>query len=183
MGRMEPSWLCDLLDGLEGVDGSLYRAWMAEHHPLLREDAKSMPRLSYLTYGQSQMLMLSMTNQLEMIRVMIARMMGDQEVEAAAVYPPGTVVKPDSVGPKSFSTAGKSFAQITGILGAVFGGNSSSRKPLAFHEGFSFILPEVFSWPCIPLARSASIFARTPIISGRFSTRNCILATPRSPLM
>lgn len=64
MGRMEPSWLCDLLDGLEGVDGSLYRAWMAEHHPLLREDAKSMPRLSYLTYGQSQMLMLSMTTSL-----------------------------------------------------------------------------------------------------------------------
>ena len=47
MGRMEPSWLCDLLDGLEGVDGSLYRAWMAEHHPLPREDAKSMPRLDH----------------------------------------------------------------------------------------------------------------------------------------
>ena len=119
MGRMEPSWLCDL-----GVDGSLYRAWMAEHHPLPREDAKSMPRLSYLTYGQSQMLMLSMTNQLEMIRVMIARMMGDKKSKPQPVYPPGTVVKPDSVGPKSFSTAGKSFAQITGMLGAVFGGNS-----------------------------------------------------------
>lgn len=124
MGRMEPSWLCDLLDGLEGVDGSLYRAWMAEHHPLPREDAACFSRLSYLTYGQSQMLMLSMTNQLEMIRVMIARMMGDKKSKPQSVYPPGTVVKPDSVGPKSFSTAGKSFAQITGMLGAVFGGNS-----------------------------------------------------------
>ena len=71
-----------------------------------------------------QMLMLSMTNQLEMIRVMIARMMGDKKSKPQPVYPPGTVVKPDSVGPKSFSTAGKSFAQITGMLGAVFGGNS-----------------------------------------------------------
>jgi hypothetical protein len=34
------------------------------------------------------------------------------------------VDKPDSMASKSFTTAGKSFAQITGMLGAVFGGNS-----------------------------------------------------------
>lgn len=124
MGRMEPSWLCDLLDGLEGVDGSLYRAWMAEHHPLLREDAKSMPRLSYLTYGQSQMLMLSMTNQLEMIRVMIARMMGDKKSKPQPVYPPGHRGQARFGRAEIVLHGGKSFAQITGMLGAVFGGNS-----------------------------------------------------------
>ena len=120
----EPVWLCALLDGLEGVDGSLYRAYMMEHHPLPASDSKETPRLSYVTYGQSQMLMLDMANTLDVLRVMLAWMMGDKKIKPRPINPPGVVDKPDSMASKSFTTAGKSFAQITGMLGAVFGGNS-----------------------------------------------------------
>ena len=120
----EPVWLCALLDGLEGVDGSLYRAYMMEHHPLPASDSKETPRLSYVTYGQSQMLMLDMANTLDVLRVMLARMMGDKKIKPRPINPPGVVDKPDSMASKSFTTAGKSFAQSTGMLGAVFGGNS-----------------------------------------------------------
>ncbi|NEG55471.1 hypothetical protein [Bifidobacterium platyrrhinorum] len=77
------------MDGLEGYDGSLYRAWMTTHHPLphVKGDDKQM-RLSPVTYGQLQMLALNQANTLEAIRVMLARLMGDKRTKPHLIHPP-----------------------------------------------------------------------------------------------
>lgn len=78
------------MDGLEGYDGSLYRAWMTTHHPLPRDGEEKTPRLSPVTYGQSQMLALNQANTLEAIRVLLARFMGDRKTQPHLINPPST---------------------------------------------------------------------------------------------
>lgn len=90
------------MDGLEGYEGSLYRAWMSVHHPI-PQDAGSRDgdmRLSPIGYGQLQMLLLNQSNTLEVIRVLLARFMGDGKTRPRLIEPPdrkktdGRVVKP-----------------------------------------------------------------------------------------
>lgn len=87
-----PGQLLALLDGLTGVDGSLYRAWRMEHRPSRQEDPGDR-RLSYVGWGQSQLLQMELVNTIETIRVMLARYMGDKKAKAQFLYPPG--VEPD----------------------------------------------------------------------------------------
>lgn len=94
------------MDGLEGYEGSLYRAWMSVHHPIPHgsdggQDGSM--RLSPVGYGQLQMLLLNQSNTLEVIRVLLARFMGDGKTRPRLIEPPdapdrkktdGRVVKP-----------------------------------------------------------------------------------------
>lgn len=117
--------MCDLMDALEAIDGSLYRAWMAEHEPLPDLDSERGQRraLSYVSWSQSQMLLLELANSVETLRVTVTRALGDRKSKPVLLYPPGS----DSGGtsekkPSAFSTAGMSFDDITGMLSAAFGG-------------------------------------------------------------
>ena len=114
------------MDGLEAVDGSLYRAWMAEHEPLPSTGSEHGARraLSYVSWGQSQMLLLELANSVETLRVTVARALGDRKSKPGLWYPPGVSDGTDGSekASKSFSTAGRSFDEITGMLSAAFGG-------------------------------------------------------------
>ncbi|TPF92870.1 hypothetical protein BW14_06815 [Bifidobacterium sp. UTBIF-68] len=81
------------MDGLEGYEGSLYRAWVSVHHPLPHgsdEQAGNM-RLSPVGYGQLQMLLLNQSNTLEIIRFLLARFLGDGKTKPHLIEPPGHV--------------------------------------------------------------------------------------------
>lgn len=118
-----PSFLCDLLDGLEGIDGSLYRAWMLQHGPKPDKGDKRhrKRRLGYLSYSQDSSLLLDMANTLESLRVMLAKYMGDKNAKPDMILPPGAE---DDGGKRSLNTSGMSIAQISGMLHGTFGGSA-----------------------------------------------------------
>lgn len=118
-----PSFLCDLLDGLEGIDGSLYRAWMLQHGPKPDKGDKRhrKRRLGYLSYSQDSSLLLDMANTLESVRVMLAKYMGDKNAKPDMILPPGA---DDGGAKRSMSTSGMSLAEISGMLHGAFGGSA-----------------------------------------------------------
>ncbi|OZG68280.1 hypothetical protein [Bifidobacterium eulemuris] len=121
----DPSYLCDLLDGLEGYDGSLYRAWMMEHHPLSPNGGGNAARrqLGWLGYSQTNMLLLDVANMLEVIRVQLARLGGDGKTKPDMIFPPG--VEPPSERRRSgvVKTAGMGFDELYETMLAMWGGN------------------------------------------------------------
>lgn len=118
-----PSFLCDLLDGLEGIDGSLYRAWVLQHGPKPDKGSarRGKRRLGYLSYSQDSSLLLDMANTLESLRVMLAKYMGDKNAKPDMILPPGSE---DDGGKRSMNTSGMSIAQISGMLHGTFGGSA-----------------------------------------------------------
>lgn len=118
-----PSFLCDLLDGLEGIDGSLYRAWILQHGPKPDKGSvrRGKRRLGYLSYSQDSSLLLDMANTLESLRVMLAKYMGDKTAKPDMILPPGAEDDGDK---RSMNTSGMSIAQISGMLHGTFGGSA-----------------------------------------------------------
>lgn len=118
----EPSFLFQLRDGLEGIDGSLYRAWSLEHRPPREGDgARARRRLDWLTYSQDSSLLLDIRNTLELVRVMLARYMGDRKSKPDMALPPGAPVSREQS--QSVSTAGRSITEIFGMLKGMWSGN------------------------------------------------------------
>jgi len=94
--RYDPNFLCDLLDGLEGVPESLYRAWTLEHDDravgrLRRRDGGPL-RLEWNGFGQTQMLLLDLQNTLDAVRVMLASHWSGKKREPRLILPPGADV-------------------------------------------------------------------------------------------
>lgn len=84
----EPTFLCDLLDGLEANTDSLYRAWTLEH----RKDepgGEAGARLGYLGWDQNALIAYDTRNSVEAMRVMFARFLGDRKSEYNELPPPG----------------------------------------------------------------------------------------------
>ena len=126
--RYEPSYLCDLLDGLEGIDGSMYRAWLLQYEPVDENDKseRGKRRLSYLSFSQDSALFLEMANTLETLRVMLALYMGDKKAQPDLILPPGVdAIDGVDATKRSMSTAGMSISQISGMLHGMFGGNGA----------------------------------------------------------
>lgn len=110
-----------LRDGLEDIDGSLYRAWCLEHHPPKGGDSsQSRRRLYWLSYSQDSSLLLDIRNTLELVRVMLARYMGDRKSKPDMALPPGASEPSEQT--RSVSTAGKSITEIFGMLKDMWGG-------------------------------------------------------------
>lgn len=86
---MDPAFLCDLLDGLLSVDGSLYRAWTLQHSPIpVSGKQRDRLRLGYLGWGQSQMLMLELVNGMDRLNANVARL-GGAKTKPQPILPPG----------------------------------------------------------------------------------------------
>ena len=117
----DPSYVCDLLDGLEGIDGSLYRAWQLEHYQSDGEsDGGGRRTLSYVSWTQSQMILLELSNNMEAVRTMLARVLGDRKAQPNMLLPPG--VEPVEEKPRGMSLANMSFDSIEAALSAMFRG-------------------------------------------------------------
>lgn len=116
---MDPAFLCDLLDGLLSIDGSLYRAWTLRHSPTGRQDRQRRERLrlDYLTWGQSQMLMLELVNGIDRLNTNVT-LLGGGKAKPHPILPPGVrdATEPRHVGGKhmsfhSFMDASQAFLQ------------------------------------------------------------------------
>ena len=96
-----PQYCMDLLDGLECIPGSLYRAYVLDHTDIKVKDSGERRKLGWLDYSQDSRLLLDIRNTLEIIRMFLASM-GGSKSEADMVLPPNcvesgkrTVVKAD----------------------------------------------------------------------------------------
>lgn len=120
----EPSFLCDLLDGLDGCPGSMYRAHMLEHPATPHTGTPGGDRvLQWMGYSQDSVLLNEISNNIELLRVMFAGFMGAKKAEPDLILPPGSDRSARSGpndGPTSFSTAGKGVDEILGMLHAVY---------------------------------------------------------------
>lgn len=124
--EFEPSYVSNLLDGLEGVDGSLYRAWSLDRNPPKPGgDGKQDRRLQWLSYSQDSTLLLEIRNLLELLRVMFARYMGDRKSKPEFALPPGSPVQADEQS-RTVSTSGMSIRQIFNSLSGLWSGNGLS---------------------------------------------------------
>lgn len=113
----EPAFLCDLLDGLEGIPESQYRAFMLEHHPVEADVTDDTARLGYMGWGTGMMLDLDMRNRMEAIRVMLARLLGDRKSEYTPMLPPGAKDKRRES--NTLDITHSSFASLAAFLGQV----------------------------------------------------------------
>ena len=63
MHAYDPNFLCDLLDGLEAIPDSQWRAWLLEHDGAGGGSGSSERlQLGWLGFGQSEMLLLQLQN-------------------------------------------------------------------------------------------------------------------------
>lgn len=112
-------FLCDLLDGLEGVPGSLYRAWVLEHEkPVKGSKRAGRLKLGWLGYDQSEMLLLNVANSVEAIRCVVTNR-GGGKAKPEIVLPPGA----DDVNRKNHVDGrGLSLSQYAAQVQSLFGG-------------------------------------------------------------
>lgn len=92
MRSYDPNFLADLLDGLEAVPDSLYRAWMLEHDSgtgSAGSERRRRMQLGWLGFDQSQLLLLSVRNTLDSIQSMLATHWSGRKSEPDPVLPPG----------------------------------------------------------------------------------------------
>ena len=127
--RYGPSFLCDLLDGLEAVSGSLYRAWMMEHEPPAREGStggRSTLRLDWLGYDQDSMLVMDIGNTLEAIRTMLASYMGGRKTKPNLILPPGAPEENTPDSPRKVDGKGVNLTDYMRQVQAMFSGRGLS---------------------------------------------------------
>lgn len=81
---------CDLLDGLEAVSESQYRAWLLEHCRTMRASNGAGERLhlGYLHWDERTMLLLDMANSLDRLNANVIRL-GGGKAKSRPILPPG----------------------------------------------------------------------------------------------
>lgn len=85
----DPSFLCDLLDGLLAIPESQWRAFTLEHYPDDERERGGRLQLEWLGFGQSQLLLMQLQNTLDSMRSMLASHWSGKKVDSVPVLPPG----------------------------------------------------------------------------------------------
>ena len=86
----DPNFLCDLLDGLEAIPDSQWRAWLLEHDGAGGGSGSSERlQLGWLGFGQSEMLLLQLQNTLDSLRSLAVSHWSGKKVGFEPILPPG----------------------------------------------------------------------------------------------
>lgn len=91
MKHHDPQWLLDLLDGLQFIPDSVYRAYVLEHAELKPSSDSKVDKLSWNGYSQDSRLLMDAVNHLETISAQISAI-GGGKYHPEYINPPNTIV-------------------------------------------------------------------------------------------